>query len=44
MSVSSSQIPEAYTDMFPQTKVVIGAIWPSFYTLKNTLPENAGIE
>ncbi|KAI0325978.1 NCS1 nucleoside transporter family [Cubamyces sp. BRFM 1775] len=26
------------------TKVVIGAIWPSFYTLKNTLPESAGIE
>ncbi|KAJ2995440.1 hypothetical protein NUW54_g7386 [Trametes sanguinea] len=25
-------------------KVVIGAIWPSFYTLKNTLPESAGIE
>ncbi|KAI0699509.1 NCS1 nucleoside transporter family [Cerioporus squamosus] len=24
-------------------KVVIGAIWPSFYTLHNTLPENAGI-
>ncbi|OSD00410.1 NCS1 nucleoside transporter family [Trametes coccinea BRFM310] len=25
-------------------KVVIGAIWPSFYTLRNTLPESAGIE
>ncbi|RPD56817.1 NCS1 nucleoside transporter family [Lentinus tigrinus ALCF2SS1-7] len=25
-------------------KVVIGAIWPSFYTLHNTLPANAGIE
>ncbi|KAH9939657.1 NCS1 nucleoside transporter family [Epithele typhae] len=25
-------------------KVVIGAIWPSFYTLKNTLPGSAGIE
>ncbi|KAI0641784.1 NCS1 nucleoside transporter family [Trametes meyenii] len=25
-------------------KVVIGAIWPSFYTLRNTLPENTGIE
>ncbi|KAI0631663.1 NCS1 nucleoside transporter family [Trametes polyzona] len=25
-------------------KVVIGAIWPSFYTLRNTLPANAGIE
>ncbi|KAI0822158.1 NCS1 nucleoside transporter family [Trametes gibbosa] len=25
-------------------KVVIGAIWPSFYTLHNTLPESAGIE
>lgn len=25
-------------------KVVIGAIWPSFYTLHNTLPESSGIE
>ncbi|KAH9895754.1 NCS1 nucleoside transporter family [Cubamyces lactineus] len=25
-------------------KVVIGAIWPSFYTLRNTLPESTGIE
>ncbi|KAI0776926.1 NCS1 nucleoside transporter family [Trametes elegans] len=25
-------------------KIVIGAIWPSFYTLHNTLPESAGIE
>ncbi|KAH9849118.1 NCS1 nucleoside transporter family [Lenzites betulinus] len=25
-------------------KVVIGAIWPSFYNLHNTLPEGAGIE
>ena len=27
-----------------QVKIVIGAIWPSFYNLHNTLPESTGIE